>query len=277
MSPLWPNPFSSQVLVGISPQSVAIIQTAGLNKRVMQKQYALIAKPSIELGWDQALNQLHAKLASMQLSTSKSLNIVLASDFARYLVLPAHHSLMRAGEKVEYARASHREIYGNIAETWHIQCDDAPPNQPTMTVAVDQALIAALTKLAHQYKMRLASVQPYLMPVFNRIKLKLVADQLYFAVVEFGRLLFAHLKNGHWQQIHSFPLGLDWPAQLKNIALREGMSNEKAADFVLMVYAPNHKTTNLPHIAGWTLQRISMDSQSSKGLDPHYAMLEALQ
>jgi len=270
VSPLWPN----QLLVGLSQQSIAMVQMGGLNKRVQQKQHAQIAK--LESGWNQALSQLQAMLASMQQPKSKTLIVVLASEFVRYLALPAHGRVMQVSDKIDYARAAYREIYGNAAETWHIQCDDAAPNQPMITAAVDQALIDALTTLAHQYDMQLASVQPYLMPVFNRTKSQLSGGQLYFALVESGRLLFASLKNGHWQKIRSFALEPDWTEQLKNIAQREGMTTDAENDRILMVYAPKDKTTSLPYMSGWNLQRMGIENRRFQGHGQHYAMLEVV-
>jgi len=268
VSLLWPN----QLLVGLSQQSVAIMQLAGPSKRVLQKKYVSIEKP--EPSWHQALSQLELMIADKSFPKSKHLHVILASDFVRYLTLPSQGSMMRDDYKVDFARAAYREIYGNAVDVWHIQCDDAAPNQTITAVAVDMALIEALNKLAQTHGMQLDSVQPYLMPVFNRSKSQLSAGQLYFALAESSRLLFASLKNGQLQKIRSFSLEADWRTQLKNILQRVAMSEETGKTHTLMVYAPHDKTSILPQMTGWNLQRINIDSREMQGHGKQYAMLE---
>lgn len=270
MSLLWP----SQLLVGISQHSVAMLQLSGLSKRVQHKQHVQIATP--EQGWNQALSQLQTMLTSLPQPKPKVLRVVLASDFVRYLALPSSGGIMRNEDKIDFARAAYKEVYGNMADAWQIQCDDAAPDQASLSAAVDKDLIEALTKLAQQHDMRLTSVQPQLMPVFNRSKAQLGAAQQHFALVESGRLLFSQLKNGHWQKIRSFALESDWTAQLKSIAQRENMSNGAEAGHTLLVYAPHDKACSLPHISGWTIQRMGVDNRGLQGLGQPYAMLEAV-
>lgn len=277
MSLLWADAFSSQLMVAMSQHHIAMVQLARFNSRVLHQQHALLNE-SAESGWDFALEKLQRMLSVKQQQKPSIMKVVLGSSFVRYLALPAHHSVMHTSDKVDFARAAYREVYGNIADTWLIQCDDAAPNQSSITVAVDRSLIESLTKVADEHGIRHISVQPYLMPVFNHTKSTMANGQVYFAVVESARLLFASLINGHWQQIRSFSLEIDWVTQLRNIVQRESMTSQLKSGQVLMVYAPNDKAAALPQLNGWTVQRIGILNRwmPSQAQEKYYAMLEAM-
>jgi hypothetical protein len=281
VSPLWPNPFANQLLVGINQQQLSLLQIAVLGKRVLQHQHVML-NGKLESGWSSALEKFQLMLSNNSLQKSKVMRVVLASEFVRYLALPAHHSVMNYSDKIDFARAAYREIYGNVADTWLIQCDDAAPNYSSIAVAIDQNLVDELSKIAVQHGMQLRNLQPFLMPVFNTFKNKLTKGLVYLAVIESSRLLFASLNNGHWQSIHSFSLEADWLVQLSQIAKRESMTSESKINRVLMVYAPSDKSASLPQLTGWNLQRIGIQTQKipnqNRGQEQsqHYAMLETL-
>lgn len=273
MSLLWRN----RLLVGLGLNEVIAVQFDGMNKRVTHQQYTRTASLSSELGWRQVLTKLKEMLSSSKQFKKGELQVVLASDFVRYLALPAHESIVRQSEKVDYARAAYREIYGGVAENWHIKCDDAAPNLTSIAVAVDTTLIEALNQMANEHGLQLTSVQPYLMPVFNRVKTQLKTGYLYCAIVESNRILFGSLQNGSWQQIRSFLLEEDWQAQINNIVRREHIASDNQNEQVLMVYAPHNHKNNLPQINGWVVKRIDIENRwlQNKTESQHYIMLDA--
>ncbi len=279
MLPLWSNPLANKLLVGISQQQLSLLQIAGLGKHVIQHQHEML-NGTHESGWTFALDKLRLMLSNNSIQKSEVLRVILASEFVRYLALPAHHSVMSYSDKVDYARAAYREIYGNVADTWLIQCDDVAPNHSSIAVAIDQNLVDELSKIVVQHGLHLSSLQPFLMPVFNTFKNKFTKGLVYLAVIESSRLLFASLNNGHWQSIRSFSLEADWVVQLSQIAKRESMTSESKINRFLMVYAPNDKSASLPQFNGWNLQRIGIQTQKipsqNIGLEQnqHFAMLE---
>lgn len=273
MSLLWRN----RLLVGLEPHQMVTVQFNGMKKHVSYQQYTKLAHSSPELGWHHVLQQLQQTLSSSKQFKNCELQIVLASDFVRYLALPAHESIVRQSDRVDFARAAYREIYGGVAENWQIKCDDAAPNLTSIAIAVDSALIEALGLLANEHSLQLTSVQPYLMPVFNRVKTQLKTGQLYFAIVESNRILLVSLNNGFWQQIRSFLLEQDWQAQIKNIVQRENIASDSQNEHVLMVYAPHNKSSNLPQIKGWVVKVIDIENRwlQNKSESQHYTMLDA--
>lgn len=273
MSLLWRN----RLLIGLEPNQVLAVQFDGMKKLVTHQQYTKLASASPALGWRQILKQFQDTLSSSKQFKKGELQVVLASDFVRYLALPAHESIVRQSEKVDYARAAYREIYGGIVDNWHIKCDDAAPNLTSIAIAVDATLIEALNTLANEHGLQLTSVQPYLMPVFNRVKTQLKMGQLCFAIIETNRILFVSMNNGAWQQIRSFLLEEDWQTQIKNIVQREQIASDSPNEQVLMVYAPHNHKNNLPQINGWVVKRIDIKNRwmQNNTESQHYVMLDA--
>ena len=278
MSLSWPNPFASYLLVGLSRQHIAMMQMSSVRQRILQKQHMTVAETQTEPNWKAVLAELQ-KILSVSFKTKpRELRVILASDFVRYLMLPAHHSVMSASDKVDLAHAMYKEIYGGLADGWLIQCDDAAPNQISLAVAIDKGLIEDLHTLALKHDMQLVSVQPYLMTVFNRAKSQFTAGQRYFAVVESNRLLLASINDGHWLQVRNFPLESEWAVQLQHVVQREAMSNDGNNNRTLMVYAPSEKATDLPNIVGWTVRRIGIQNQPKLGQTDsrYFSMLETV-
>jgi hypothetical protein len=268
---LWRN----RLVVWLDSSQMICVQLSGFGKQVLYKQHTKF-DASPDLGWSQPLNALQDTLRSTKQLMQAELEVILASDFVRYLALPAYEGIIRQSHKVDFARAAYREVYGSVAEEWLIQCDDAAPGLTTIAAAIDTTLLDALNKIANEYKMRLASVQPYLMPVFNRLKPQLSTGPLYFAIIESNRILFANIQNGRWQQLRSFLLETDWQSQIKIITQRANLLADSQQQHVLLIYAPNDKKSSLPNIQGWLLRRVDFKSSwiQSKAENQDFGMLE---
>jgi hypothetical protein len=89
VSPLWPNPFANQLLVGINQQQLSLLQIAVLGKRVLQHQHVML-NGKLESGWSSALEKFQLMLSNNSLQKSKVMRVVLASEFVRYLALISH-------------------------------------------------------------------------------------------------------------------------------------------------------------------------------------------
>ncbi len=276
---LLPRLFKNKLIVEVSKDHIAVVSIAsGFNKRIIDKQYLtnmLVRIQTDHEHWRVALNQLEAVLATIKYQKNTVLSIVLASDFVRYLTLPAHNIVMNVEEKTDYARAAYREVYGNIVDSWKIQCEDAAPNQTSIIVAIDQELFDGVVRISENNNLQLISLQPQLMPLFNRFKNELKTGNIYFSVIESGRLLFAHLIDGHFQSLRSLALNGDWQLQLESIAKREQMLVEPKSSSTLLVYAPTYKNTRLPNINGWMIKQIGVTTGTALQ-DSHYAMIESI-
>ncbi len=268
---MWRN----RLVVWLDSSQITSVQFAGFRKQVAHKQYTKL-NASPDLGWSQTLDALQDVLLNTKQLKQGELQVILASDFVRYLALPAHEGVIRQSQKVDFARAAYREVYGNLADEWLIRCDDAAPDLNTISAAVDTKLIDALNNVADESKMKLTSVQPYLMPVFNRLKSQLNTGSLYFAIIEPNRILFANLQSGRWQQVRSFLLEKDWQNQIKKITQRANLAVDSQQQHVLLIYSPNDKKSSLPTIQGWALRRIDIKNSwiQNKAESQQFGMLE---
>lgn len=251
----------NQVFAVLGSDNVAVVnQSIGLQKKIIDQKQVTIPKHSEEAksevpAWQPATHHLDALLTSMQLKAKATLNITLSSDFVRYLALPAQPIHMSTKEKLAYAAASYREIYGEVVERWDIKLNNAPVHQTTIAVAIDRDLLTALHQLAIKHDLKLIGVQPYLMNAFNCLSKQLGEISGYLIIVELKRLLLINLNQGLCVDLRTFPLSCDWQVALKSLMLRELMLRDTENKEVL-VYAPLHKSAVIHAIEGWAMKRI---------------------
>jgi len=251
----------NRVLATLGSDNVAVVhQSVGLQKKMIDQKQVTISKHSEEVksdvpAWQPATHHLDALLTSMQLKAKATLNMTLSSDFVRYLALPAQPIHMSTKEKLAYAAASYREIYGEVVERWDIKLNNAPAHQTTIAVAIDRDLLTALHQLAIKHDLKLIGVQPYLMNAFNCLSKQLGKVSGYLIIVELKRLLLINLNQGLCVDLRTFPLSCDWQLALKSLMLRELMLRDTENKEVL-VYAPLHKSAVIHAIEGWAMKRI---------------------
>lgn len=256
----------------------AISRSCGLLNRTHEQKniiFALSASmPKDESpAWSMVISHLDTLLASMQIKAKSQLHITLASHFIRYVTLPPFLIQLNREEKLAYATATYREIYGAIVDEWEIKLRDTHTGQATIVAAVDKKLLDALKKIAQKYQLKMTSVQPYVMTVFNRLSKAIGQTSGYLVIVECNRLLLIDLENGHCQHLRTFTLGSDWQVELNSILMRERLLSEHRHRQVL-VYAPKQKQTVINEIKEWQLQRIELPKQKLAG--DHFDMLEVL-
>ena len=263
MSLLWANLVSTnQLLVFLGADDVAVIhQSQGLRNRVIdQKQVTFpVSIEGIKIEapvWQQSTIQLERLLSAMQLQPGTRLTITLASEFVRYLSLPALQIRMNATEKLAYIAAAYQDVYGDVVNDWEINCHDAPASETTLAAAIDNKLLAELSQIALKHGLTLNSVQPYLMRAFNALAKQIGLATGYFVIVESKRLLLINLQDGKYQHLRVFAVSDNWQSEFKNLMLREALLNNSSQQEIL-VYAPAHKKTVLNVIDGWQLKRIS--------------------
>ncbi|MDI1298989.1 hypothetical protein [Methylotenera sp.] len=266
----------NQLLAVLGTDSVAVVRrTRGLRRRIVdQKQVHFprhIEDESTEVSiWQPAIHQLDMLINAMKVKSKSQLNITLASEFVRYLSLPPQQFYMNAVEKIAYATAAYREIYGSVVDEWEIRLQDAPMHETAIVAAIDKRLLEALNQVAVKYQLKLITVKPYLMSAFNSLTKQVGRSSGYLVIVEFKRLLLVNLQQGKCVNVRMFNLGSDWQAELKNLMVRESVLSE-SKNREILVYAPVQKNIVINSLDGWQLKRISTLNKLS---NYHFAMLE---
>ena len=266
----------NQLFAVLGTDSVAVVsRTRGLRKRIVdQKQVHFPqqvedskAEASI---WQRAITQLDALMITMKVKPKSQLHITLASDFVRYLALPPQQIYMNVAEKLAYATAAYREIYGSAVDDWELSLQDTPARETAIVAAIDRKLLEALKQIALKHQVKLNAVKPYLMSAYNSLVKQIGASNGYLVIVEFKRLLLINLLQGKCVNVRTFHLGSDWQAELKSLMVRESILSDLKKQEVL-VYAPVQKNIVINKIDGWQLKRITLKNTLS---NYHFAMLE---
>jgi len=268
---------ANQLLVVLNTDSVAAVRRSrGLRRRIIDQKHVMFSQPIEALkselpNWLQATKQLGSLLAAMQIQPKTELKITLASDFVRYMALPSQPIHMSTVEKLAYAAAAYREIYGEVVEGWDIKLNDSPDHQTTIAAAIDKKLLDVFTQVSLKYQLKLSSVQPYLMSAYNCLSSQISKTSDYLAIVEFKRLLLINLDRGNCQNLRTYALGSDWQLELKSLLMRELLVSDNSNQEIL-VYAPVQKNIALNAIENWKIRRIK--TLKSVLSNYHFAMLE---
>lgn len=271
----------NQLTVTLSIDSVAAVhQARGLRSRILQQQHIAITPKSdldAEPVWLQATRTLENALALMQIKPKTSIQIIVANDFVRYLMLPQQPISMSPAEQHAYAAATYREVYGAVADGWHIKLHDAAPNQAALVAAIDEKLLETLKQVSLKYQLKLTSVQPYLMHACNGLSKQVGKLNGYLLLVETRRLLLLSMLQGQCQNLRTVNInaasGEDWQLEFKNLLARESLLDDITGRDVL-VYAPTQKNTKLNAIEGWNIKRIGQTDRNL-ATDKPFARLEA--
>jgi len=278
---LWPSFSPNTLWVTFAADGLAIVQqTRGFNKRITDQQFIKTRHtekhPAESPNWQLLVNQLDGYLSSASLNKNTQMNVILSSDYVRYIMLPAQQVAMNSAEKSAYVNAVFREIYGAAANDWYIKYHSAAPHQNTPAAAVDKQLLASLEHLAGKYQLKLNTVQPYLMAAFNALNHSIHKANGYLVLLENTKLLLIYCQQGVCQQLQTVTVNQDWQTALKNALNRELLLNEQlnTADKNLFIYAPAQKNTSLNAIDGWHVQRIGHANKAK--LEAPFYMLESV-
>ena len=278
----------NQLLVMLGSDSVAAVsRTIGIRRRILDQKQAYFPKQIDDLSpetavWQRAMMQLDVLIHSMNVKPKSQISITLASDFVRYLALPPQPVYMSVAEKLAYAMAAYREIYGAVVDDWEIRLQDTPMQDTTIAAAIDKKLFEAISQTALKYQLKLITIKPYLMSAFNGLVKEVGSTSGYLVIVEFKRLLLVNLVRGKCVNVRMIQLGSDWQAELKSLMVREtvlgvsqnqitSQNNSEKNKQEILVYAPVQKNIVINPIEGWQVKRISIKNTLS---NYRFAMLE---
>jgi len=201
VSPSW----RERVRIALLPHQAAMVRLAhGLNPRVVDRKSIPCQPAGGRAGWAPAVEALRELLAHPNVDKGDA-TVILSSHFTRYLVAPWSAELVTESEELEFARARCVQVHGQVARDWSVVMNPAPPGAGRLCAAVDQALIAAVTGAVAASALRLQSVQPALMALFNEWRRR-IGDEGWLIVAEQGRLLVAWISGGEWRSVRTRPL-----------------------------------------------------------------------
>jgi len=199
---LWRN---KQLRIGLAPD------------RIYVSGRKAVELPVNDGTWNAAVDALEAVLKGMKGEAS----VVLADQFVRYTLLPWNETLKNAEQW--NALASHRftTLHGPKAGEWQINVAETAPMGPRLACAVDRTLIQRLAETFVKVNLRLASVQPFLVAAFNRIRKSVGNGSCWIVVEEPGRLTLSLIQKGMWVAIRTRRADKSWRNVLPEMLERE--------------------------------------------------------
>lgn len=179
---------SERVRISLSPSQIF------LGEKAIPCDASFGAEP-----WQGAL----AALKGVELAKSK-VTVVLSNHFVRYALIPWSSALGGAAEEEAYIRHHFAKIYGERAKGWALRASPAPGNGPRLASAIDKALVDDLKSFfASRPGVRLVSIQPQLMSVYNRCRNAIPADGAWLVLAEQDRACVGLHDGAAWRAVHS--------------------------------------------------------------------------
>jgi hypothetical protein len=202
VSLLWRN---KQLRIGLAPDRIYISGA---------KTIELAAGDG---SWTAPVEALAAALAGQKGEAA----VVLADQFVRYTLL-AHNETLKTSEQW-LALAQHRfnTLHGPRAAEWQVNVTETAPLGPRLACAVDRTLISRLAEIFVASNLHLASVQPFLVAAFNRIRKTVGNGSCWIVVEEPSRLTLALIQRGAWIAIRGRRADKGWRNVLPEILERE--------------------------------------------------------
>lgn len=200
-------------------QLVAIRCGKGLRSAVDFKFSETLAPIPGEPAWAAAAEALSRFLSTAEAGAG-NLGIVLSNHFVRYMLVPWSARIASVEEFRNYAAAAFEEVYGETAAAWEVCFSPDRAGLPRLAAAVDRALLESVRAAAGRSRLRLKSVQPYLMAAYNRLALPRPERDFVFMLVEAGRVCILTAEGKTWRQVSAVTAPAD-PAGLVALLERE--------------------------------------------------------
>ena len=246
-----------RLLISLAPEAVALARvTAGLRPRLTRKQ-VLSCDPAFGAEpWQGAAAALGSALEALRGERMRA-TVVLSNHFVRYAIVPFDAAVAGPDEELALARFHFAKVYGERASGWDIRMSEEPRSVPRLASAVDGGLIEAIRgHFPRGGKLRLASVQPYLMSAFNTWR-RNVAQDSWLLLVEPQRASLALFGARKWLAVHSsrgaFSAADDWAALLDSEVLRA----DAPAGRSVLVHAAGCSTLVNGEVRGWKFSSVT--------------------
>jgi hypothetical protein len=200
---LWRN----RLCIAVSPERISLLKLGrGLKPKLLGKYDEKISSSGKSPSWQAALEKLSQVLTQPEWQNFET-GIVLSNRLVHYAVIPINNQLKKYPEQEAFARHVLTQTYGAMVGQWELRIQRGKQDSPWLVSAVDQTLLEQLRQLCIAHKLKLRSVTPYLMQVFNSYRKGLKADPAWLVVNEPGHSLFALVSGGEFVAVSNVSHG----------------------------------------------------------------------
>jgi hypothetical protein len=240
--------------VELAPDRVQIVQTRrrltlrGVRRSARRESLAVVAAGPDAAPWRGAVQALAAALPAH----AGPAQVILANRLVRYALVPWSDAVADAAEEMAFARHCFERVYGEAAAHWDVRMSEDGDGVPKLACAVDAALPGALREMFAAAEVRLDSIEPNLMAVYNDYRRRLRGRHAWLAMLEPGNLCLALLHQGRWARVRSMRIGPGWRVELAQILEREAyLADPDAAAREVFLWASGLGNVELPENDRW--------------------------
>ena len=265
---------SDRVAIALAPDRVAGVRVRrGFEQKIVAKQLVSCVPGASRHAWEGAVNVLPELLNEIG-SESAAATLILSNSFVRYAVVPWSENLSTPKDEMAFARHCLSAIYGDAVNDWELRLSPGGVGEPRIASAVDRSLLQSVRGAVAKSRLRVRSIQPFLMAAFNRWQRDLDSDNCLFLVVESGQYACAAIRNAQWHALHSGTVNGDLAAELPHVLNRESLWADMPDRPAAFLYAPEHPNFSLPPGQNWSVRTLSLPARPgfSPISDAQYAM-----
>jgi len=205
-----------------------LVVDRGLKPRASKPQMIPHQPDTHASDWRASLQLLRMWLAEQKLGRTE-VDLILSDHYTRYHVVPWHEEVVTGAEIVALGRACFADGFGPVADGWDVQIDLPEFGRPGIACAVERALLEELGMIFSEHRMRLCSLTPAFMDVFNAHR-KQFGHTVLLAVIDDRRCVLASVKDGQWHSIRSVSCasddGTEVSVMLEREILLQGLPSE---------------------------------------------------
>ena len=233
----------------LRPDRVDLVRRLRGYKSPIDLKQSVPLEPAVDdAPWLAAIATLQGMIAGAAVASGE-LTVVLSNHFVRYLVVPWDDKVGSTEEYQRYARIAFENVFGETARSWMIHVSPERMGAPRLASAIDAELDTALQQVGGS-KLKLVSIQPYLMAAFNRLGDSFRKRNFFFLLAEPGRACVLAAAGGAWRMVRNHAAADD--ASISQLVERELRLLETGAGPVprLYVHAPGFRQLKLPIVNG---------------------------
>ena len=214
------SPWRSNTLqVELAPDQVNLVHTQrrltlrGVRTTVRNERLPAVACGNDAAVWRGAVQALQAALPDHAGHPTHGY-VTLSSRLVHYALVPWSDALSDAAEEAAFARHVFERVHGEAAAQWELRVSADRIGAPTLASAVDARMLNAVRAAFADARVRLDSIQPRLMAVYNDYRRRLQGRHAWLALLEPGCLCLALLQQGRWVRVRSLRIGSGWRVEL---------------------------------------------------------------
>lgn len=194
MSPSWRDRY----FTALRPDRVDLLRVKrGFKPQVDLKRSLPVVQDGEETSWIATLAAARQLIEGEEIGRG-DLTVVLSNHFVRYLIIPWDDQVGSIDEYQSYARIAFENVFGEVARGWTLRSSAERSGTGRLSGAIDGELARGLMQLGGG-KLRLASVQPYLMAAYNRLGQAFRKGDFFFLLAEPGRACVLAAVGGTWR------------------------------------------------------------------------------